>query len=551
MALKFDKILGELRELDAGNPGTVTSVSVTTANGVSGTVATATTTPAISLSLGAITPSSVNAVVLSGSATPTLSVTGTSSISGSNTGDNATNSQYSGLVTNATHTGDATGSGALTVVALNGTNLAGLATGVLKNTTTTGVPFISKVALTEPATAATLTIADNQTLTVNGSATITNGTHSGTNTGDQTTVSGNAGSATTVAVTDDTSTNATMYPTWVTTTTGNLPVKVSSTKLTFNPTTGLTLTDLNLALGTTTGTKIGTATTQKLSFYNSTPIVQPTATTDLGTVLSNLGLRAAGTAYPLTTSGAVTFTGNSNIRYINMTSTDSTYNDGQIRIKANTYGATQPQVRFVGAVTPGGVMMSSDGLLEFFNNYDAHGERVAGQIGGTFRFDTRAGYETDSFLVVGQKTTGGVHYIMASDLNTADTVFASWGAGSVGVGDSKSGLGMTGNGNFYVKNNIVAGGTLNITGTSTLGDITMTNGKNIAINTTTGTKIGTGTTQKIGFWNATPVVQSTGWGATNVSSDKGYDANATTIDELADVLGSLIDQLKTYGILGA
>ena len=39
--------------------GTVTSVSVTTANGVSGTVATATTTPAISLTLGAIAPTSV------------------------------------------------------------------------------------------------------------------------------------------------------------------------------------------------------------------------------------------------------------------------------------------------------------------------------------------------------------------------------------------------------------------------------------------------------------------------------------------------------------
>lgn len=39
--------------------GTVTSVSVVTANGVSGTVATATTTPAITLSLGAITPTSV------------------------------------------------------------------------------------------------------------------------------------------------------------------------------------------------------------------------------------------------------------------------------------------------------------------------------------------------------------------------------------------------------------------------------------------------------------------------------------------------------------
>jgi hypothetical protein len=40
--------------------GTVTSVSVTTANGVSGSVATATTTPAITLTLGAIVPTSVS-----------------------------------------------------------------------------------------------------------------------------------------------------------------------------------------------------------------------------------------------------------------------------------------------------------------------------------------------------------------------------------------------------------------------------------------------------------------------------------------------------------
>jgi len=73
---------------DAG--GTVTSVSVSTANGVSGTVATSTTTPAISLTLGAITPTSVAA---SGS------VTG-SNLSGTNTGDQT-----------ITLTGDVTGSG--------------------------------------------------------------------------------------------------------------------------------------------------------------------------------------------------------------------------------------------------------------------------------------------------------------------------------------------------------------------------------------------------------------------------------------------------------
>jgi len=42
--------------------------------------------------------------------------------SGTNTGDNATNTQYSGLVTNANHTGDATGSTALTIAANAVTN---------------------------------------------------------------------------------------------------------------------------------------------------------------------------------------------------------------------------------------------------------------------------------------------------------------------------------------------------------------------------------------------------------------------------------------------
>lgn len=62
----------------------------------------------------------------------------------------------------------------------------------------------------------------------------------------------------------------------------------------------------NFVLGTSTGTKIGTTTSQKLGFFNATPIVQVGATIEIGVALSNLGLRAAGTAYPITTSGAIT-----------------------------------------------------------------------------------------------------------------------------------------------------------------------------------------------------------------------------------------------------
>jgi hypothetical protein len=82
-----------------------------------------------------------------------------------------------------------------------GTGNPVLATSPTLTTPTLGVATatsINKVAFTAPATGSTLTIADGQTLTVNGSATVTNGTHSGTNTGDQTSVTGNAGTATTL-----------------------------------------------------------------------------------------------------------------------------------------------------------------------------------------------------------------------------------------------------------------------------------------------------------------------------------------------------------------
>ena len=53
------------------------------------------------------------------------------------------------------------------------------------------------------------------------------------------TTAGTATNATNVAVTDDTTTASDMYVSWVTSTTGNLPIKVSSTKLKFNPSTGV------------------------------------------------------------------------------------------------------------------------------------------------------------------------------------------------------------------------------------------------------------------------------------------------------------------------
>lgn len=65
--------------------GTVTSVSVTTANGVSGSVANATTTPAITLTLGAITPTTVNGLTITANGTNTLTITAGKTLSVSKT----------------------------------------------------------------------------------------------------------------------------------------------------------------------------------------------------------------------------------------------------------------------------------------------------------------------------------------------------------------------------------------------------------------------------------------------------------------------------------
>lgn len=94
-----------------GGSGTVTNVDVANANGVSGSVANATTSPVITLSLGAITPSSVAS---SGS------VTGTN-LSGTNTGDQTKTCSNQFVRTLAAGTGSTCGSVAIADHSATGT----------------------------------------------------------------------------------------------------------------------------------------------------------------------------------------------------------------------------------------------------------------------------------------------------------------------------------------------------------------------------------------------------------------------------------------------
>lgn len=104
------------------------------------------------------------------------------------------------------------------------------------------------------------------------------------------------------------------------------------------------------------------------------------------------------------------------------------------------------------------------------------------------------------------------------------------------------------NGDFTIVNREAARLVFATTGTTRFqieadGTITLANGINIAVNTSTGTKIGTATTQKLGFWNVTPIVQPSL--IANPSGGATQDAEART------ALIAVLTLLKNTGLMAA
>jgi len=100
--------------------------------------------------------------------------------------------------------------------------------------------------------------------------------------------------------------------------------------------------------------------------------------------------------------------------------------------------------------------------------------------------------------------------------------------------------------------NLVLNGTA--TGTIQLGsNVGITNAKNVALSATTGTKIGTAVTQKIGFWNAAPVAQQADSTQALVTTSVTTAATTTNLKTTVAAIIVLLNRIRldlvTTGII--
>lgn len=74
-------------------------------------------------------------------------------------------------------------------------------------------------------------------------------------------------------------------------------------------------------------------------------------------------------------------------------------------------------------------------------------------------------------------------------------------------------------------------------------DLTLADGVDIALNTTTGTKIGTAASQKLGFFGATPVVQRTTVADASVAHALNSTFSDTEVESALNALGTKINSI--------
>lgn len=455
-----------------GGSGTVTSVNVTTANGVSATGGPITTSGSFTFILGDITPSSI---VASGT------ISG-SNLSGTNTGDQT-------ITLTSDVTGSGTGSFAVTIGANKVTyaKIQQSSTHTLIGNSTGGTANVQEITL-------------GSGISFVGTTLVATGT---------------GGTVTSVTSADNTT------ATVATTTTTPVITIVSAPKLqtartingtSFDGTASITVT---AAAATLTGTTLN-ATVVTSSLTSVGTLVNLTVTNPIiGSITGN----AATVTTNANLTGVITSVGNA-------TSIASQTGTGTKLVVDNTPTLITPNI---GAATGTSVVLTS--------TVTASNGTESTNILGVGRIDSR--------------TTGFVFFS-----HTSQT-----GAGAYAVAQDSTGNSFVNAPTGKTIQLLINGSQIAVVNSTSIG---LADGKNISVGTTTGTKIGTATTGKLGFWNATPVVQPSGANEAALTDSTTGTASFTLVDvglafsqaninnnfaSVARLLNQLRSDLVTIGII--
>ena len=198
------------------------------------------------------------------------------------------------------------------------------------------------------------------------------------------------------------------------------------------------------------------------------------------------------------------------------------------------------------SISPGGTLLATWTQNQFYNGGGSNMAHVA----ATFTFQNASNHVS---FAIGAGASG-YGYLTASSVSATACALTATGTDSnISINIVPKGTGVT---NLNGTGAAVAG-TLAVTGATTLtglltanGGITLGDAQDIAFNTTTGTKIGATTSQKLSFWNATPIVQPTTAVASATVASPGAGSNIKTDDTFDGyTIAQVVKALRNAGLL--
>lgn len=310
---------------------------------------------------------------------------------------------------------------------------------------------------------------------------------------------------------------------------------------------GVTITN-NWALGTDSSINVvngGYAIANSLALNSSSSYVQ------LGANSAWVGVKlyALGTArFQMdggTTSGATSYltcTPSSNTGQTASTEINGYLYNSYSRTWANGGGATTiatQRERWKKTVTyatsGGGSLTITDAFTEYIESATASGVTITNNWAlGLNGAQSTLIPATGTAAVFG--VTGSSNGKLTLTPNTASNLFTMSSSGNLTLAAASSAV---------IRLQVSSTISLSLTDTTA----TFADALNFVFNTTTGTKLGTATTQKLSFWNATPIVQPTtaGAAATFVANTSGIVNDTATFDGYT--IGQVVKALRNCGLL--